>query len=262
MLETMSSSVALRWEDLTWPEIPDVLGACGQAVLLPLGATEQHGPHLGTGVDSCIATHVCAAVSARLRVPLLPTVSYGCSHGHSKHWPGTLSLSPRTLIAVLSEIGEWLHASGVRRLFFVSAHVTNAAPMRCALEELRSRFDDLMVAAISTPDISLRVRAVFDADALDWHANAAETSLLMVLSPPAVRPHLLATGDDPDRTTGLQFAHPVHHTSRNGTTGFPSQASENAGQELFGWMVDDLCTRVQAGLSENPPLTARSKPIL
>jgi creatinine amidohydrolase len=157
---------------------------------------------------------------------------------------------------MLSEIGDWLHASGVRRLFFINSHVTNHAPVRCALEELRARHEDLMVALISTPDISPRVRAAFDADASDWHANAAETSLMMHLFPEIVRPDQLANADDPDRTVGLQFAHPVNRTSANGTTGSPSLASAAAGKELFEWMVEDLSERVARGLTENPPLPA------
>ncbi len=251
----MSSSPVL-WSELTWPEIPGVLAACGNAILFPVGATEQHGPHLGTGVDTAIAEAVCLGVSARLRVPVLPALAYGCSHGHSQKWPGTLSLSPRTLIRVLSELGDWLHASGVRRLFFISAHVTNQAPVRCALEELRARHEDLMVALIPTPDISPRVRAVFDADAADWHANAAETSLMLHLLPSLVRPEAVPVADDPDRTGGLQFAHPVNRTSRNGTTGHPSRASASDGADLFEWMVADLSERVSRGLTETPPLTA------
>lgn len=244
------------WEDLTWPEIPEVLRSCGSAVLFPIGATEQHGPHLGTGVDTAIVQAVCREVSARTRVPVLPQLAYGCSLGHSQRWPGTLSLSPRTLIAVLSETGDWLHASGVRRLFLINSHVTNSAPVRCALEELRARHDDLMVAVISTPDISPRIRAAFDADGADWHANAAESSLMLHLSPGMARPELFATSDDPDRTEGLEFAHPVNRTSANGTTGRPSQASEADGQQLFEWMVEDLTLRVRTGLTETPPISA------
>ncbi len=252
----MSSSAPILWEELTWPEVPAVLSACGGAVLFPIGATEQHGPHLGTGVDTEIARAVCLGVSAITGVPVLPPLAYGCSLGHSQRWPGTLSLGPRTLIAVLSDLGDWLHASGVRRLFFISSHVTNYAPVRCALEELRARHDDLMVALVPTPDISPRVRAAFDADAADWHANAAECSLMLHLRPPMARPDLFATSGDPDRTAGLQFAHPVNRTSLNGTTGDPSRASQADGVRLFGWMVEDLAARVRAGIGENPPLSA------
>ena len=250
----MMSSEPVRWEELAWPEIPAALEACNHAVLFPVAATEQHGPHLATGVDTAIARAVCEAVSARTRVPVLPALPVGCSLGHSRRWPGTLSLSPRTLIAALSEIGDWLVGSGVRRLVFINSHVTNHAPVRCALEELRARHDGLMVALISTLDISPRVRAEFDRDAADWHANAAEASLMLHLCPGLVRPDLFASGDDPDRTPGLQFAHPVNRTSLNGTTGTPSEASAEAGARLFSWMVEDLAGRVSAGLAETPPL--------
>lgn len=250
----MSNSAPILWEDLTWPEIPLVLAACGEAVLFPTGATEQHGPHLGTGVDTEIAVSVCREVSARTGVPVLPPLAFGCSLGHSQRWPGTISLSPRTLIAVLSEAGDWLHASGVRRLFFVNAHVTNFAPLRCALEELRSRHEDLMVSLIQTPDISPRIRAAFDRDGSDWHANAAESSLILSLRPAMARPELFASADDPDRTAGCEFAHPVNHTSTNGVTGFPSQASKEEGEMLFQNMVEDLTRRIQSGVRESPPL--------
>lgn len=255
------SSKPVLWSELPWTEIPSALEESRHAVLIPLGATEQHGPHLGTGVDTGIAKAVCHAVSARLKVPVLPPLPYGSSQGHSQRWPGTVSLSPRTLIAVLSELGDWLAASGVRRLFFVSAHVTNFAPARCALEELRARHDDLMVAVISTPEISPRVREAFCADADDWHANAAETSLMLFLHPGMARPEAIRSADDPDRTIGLEFSHPVNRTSRNGVTGSPSRSSSEQGRQLFEWMVDDLSDRVSAGLAESPPLAAAWRPL-
>jgi creatinine amidohydrolase len=74
-------------------------------------------------------------------------------------------------------------------------------------------------------------------------------------APHAVRPDRIAAADDPDRTGGLLFSHPVNHTSRNGVTGAPSQASRQAGARLFAWMVEDLTARVRAGLTEAPPLS-------
>lgn len=246
----------LSWADLTWPEIADRIAAGRDAVLLPCGATEQHGPHLGTGMDTALATDVCAAVSAATGVPVLPALAYGCSLGHSHRWPGTLALSPQTLIALVTDIGDWLFAAGIRRLFLVNSHVTNAAPLRCALEILRSRHDGFMVAVINTAEASPRVRAAFFADAADWHANQAETALMLARAPGLVRPDLVKTADDPDRTAGLVFAHPVNATSANGVTGTPSKATVAQGQKLFGWIVADLTQAVRRALREQPPLKA------
>lgn len=246
----------VSWSRLTWEEIGRLPAEGMDAAILPVGATEQHGPHLGAGMDSALAARLCAAVSGRTGVPVLPLLPYGCSLGHSRRWPGTLSLSPQTLIAVVTEIGDWLQASGFRRLFLVNAHVTNAAPLRCALEVLRSRRDGLMVALVNTAVLSPRVRRAFCADAGDWHANSAETGLMMALEPGCVRRRTIAAADDPDRTAGLVFSHPVNRTSRNGVTGRPSLATAADGRRLFGWMVDDLSALVLRGLREKPPLAA------
>jgi creatinine amidohydrolase len=244
----------LDWNHLTWPEIAALPAAGMDAVMLPCGATEQHGPHLGTGMDTSLASHVCAAVSAATGVPVLPALSYGCSLGHSHRWPGTLALQPQTLIALLTDIGDWLFHAGFRRLFLVNSHVTNAAPLRCALEILRSRHDGFMVAVLNTAEVSPRVKKAFFDDAADWHANHAETALMLALEPNLVRPSLLATSDDPDRTAGLVFAHPVNRTSANGVTGTPSRATAAQGRRLFRWIVADLSKTVRRALREKPPL--------
>ena len=244
----------LLWSDRTWEEIPGDLAGAAQAALLPIGATEQHGPHLGCGMDFVLADHLCRAVSARTGVPMLPTLPYGCSLGHSRRWPGTIALDPLLMTDLVRQIGEQAHHSGVRRLFLVNAHVTNAAPLRCALELLRAAHDDLMVALINTATVSERVRAAHFLDAEDWHANRAETALMQAVAPALVREDRIAQADDPDRTGGLVFAHPVNRTSRNGVTGTPSQASAAEGAELFAWMVEDLTALVRRGLTETPPL--------
>jgi creatinine amidohydrolase len=244
----------MMWSEHTWAELPERLEAVGRSAILPVGAIEQHGPQLGCGVDAVLADKLCAAVSARTEVPMLATLPYGCSLGHSRRWPGTLALQPITLIELVKEIGDWAYHGGVRRLFIVNTHVTNAAPLRCALEMLRAEHDDMMVALFNSATLSQRLRKVHFADGDDWHANDAETSLMLAIAPEMVRPELVKTSDDPDRTEALVFAHPVNRTSLNGVTGTPSRASAENGRVWFEWMVEDLSALIRRGMAENPPL--------
>lgn len=244
----------MLWSERTWAELPNDLEAAGHAAILPVGATEQHGPHMGTGMDAVLADLLCKAVSERTKVPMLPTMFYGCSIGHSRRWPGTIALQPITLINLIKDIGDWAYHSGVRRLFMVNTHVTNAAPLRCALEMLRAEHDDMMVALMNSATVSKRVREFHFADGDDWHANDAETALMLARAPEMVRPDVQMKADDPDRTDGLVFAHPVNRTSLNGVTGTPSRATAENGNVWFDWMVEDLSALILKGLKENPPL--------
>jgi creatinine amidohydrolase len=242
--------------ELAWPQIPAALAAVNGAAILPVGATEQHGPQLGCGMDFVLADKLCRKVSAETGVPMLPTMPYGCSLGHSRRWPGTIALDPQVMTSLVTQIGAWAYHSGVRRLFIVNTHVTNFAPLRCALENLRATFDDMMVSIVNTGQMTPRVRAVHFSDGEDWHANDAETSLMLAVAPEIVREDQIATADDPDRTEGLVFSHPVNRTSRNGVTGYPSRATREKGEALFQMMVEDLSEMVSRGIKETPPLDA------
>jgi creatinine amidohydrolase len=244
----------MLWADKAWPEIPGVLSAADGAAILPVGATEQHGPQLGCGMDFVLADKLCRTVSEVTGVPMLPTMPYGCSIGHSKRWPGTIALDPGVMTALVTQIGTWAYFSGVRRLFIVNTHVTNAAPLRCALELLRAEHDDLMVALFNSATVSARVREFHFADAEDWHANDAETSLMLAIAPNMVRSDLVDDADDADRTGSCVFAHPVNRTSRNGVTGRPSRATAEKGRHWFDWMVEDLSALIKRGMVETPPL--------
>ena len=247
--------MAIReWQQLTWTEIRELREGGIISAVLPVGATEQHGPHLGCGVDSAIATRVCRAAIDSCAALLLPTLPYGCSIGHSQRWPGTLALQPKTLIDLVYDIGHWLYTSGFKKLFIVNGHVTNHAPLRCALEMLRAQHDNFHIALINTPEISERVKKAHTHDASDWHANEAETSLMMACTPELVRAQFIGESDDPDRTEQCVFAHPVNRTSKNGVTGKPSAASTERGEALFRMMVEDLREIFQRGVSEKAPL--------
>lgn len=239
---------------MTWEEVTNAVKSGIQTAILPVGATEQHGPHLGCGMDSSIAHTLCLDAAKISPVLLLPTLPYGCSIGHSKRWPGTIALNPKTLIDVICDIGDWVQSSGIRRLILVNGHVTNEAPLRCALEMLRSKHDGFMVAIANTAQLSKRVKDAHFEDANDWHANNAETALMMALHPEMVREDKLLEADDPDRTTGCVFSHPVNRTSTNGVTGKPSDATKAKGAELYQWMLSDLVELLLKADQEEPPL--------
>jgi creatinine amidohydrolase len=252
---TQAKPQDMHWAHATWDEMPKMIAAARDSAILPIGATEQHGPHMGCGMDYVLADILCRAVAAKVGVPMLPTMPYGCSVGHSHRWPGTIALSPVTLINLIKDMGDWAYHSGIRRLFIVNTHVTNAAPLRCALEMLRSEHDDMMVAVFNSATISARVRDFHFADGDDWHANDAETSLMLAMAPHMVRAEKLDMADDPDRTDGLVFAHPVNRTSLNGVTGQPSAATAEKGAQWFDWMVEDLSALIAKGMQETPPLS-------
>lgn len=240
-------------EKMPWPDVAETLKQL-PAAILPIGATEQHGPHMGCGMDAVLADKLCKAVSKETGVMMMPTLPYGCSIGHSQRWPGTIAIQPATLIDLIKQMGDWAYHSGVRKLFIINTHVTNAAPLRCALEMLRAEHDDLMVTVINSASISERVKEFHFADADDWHANDAETSLMLSVAPEMVMDDRINDADDPDRTDGLVFAHPVNRTSKNGVTGKPSLATKEKGEQAFQWMVEDLSELIQNGLQEEPPL--------
>jgi len=240
--------------NMTWEEVAAAVRSGVETAVLPVGATEQHGPHMGCGMDTAIADRLCRDVANEVPVILLPTLPYGCSTGHSKRWPGTLALNPKTMIDLVSDLGDWIVSSGIRRLVMVNGHVTNAAPLRCALEILRARHDGFMVSLVNTAQISERVRTAHHADAEDWHANDAETALMLALSPELVRLRKLHSVDDPDRTGGCVFSHPVNRTSTNGVTGTPSTASAEKGGQLYRWMREDLSDLLRRAIKEEAPL--------
>lgn len=117
-------------ENLAWPEIATLREQNGGLLLLPLGATEQHGPHLPVGMDTLLAEAVCHAASERTGVPVMSAIRYTVSQGHTPKWPGTFSLSHETFIAALRDIAAWAVATGWKRLLLINSHFGNDAGTR------------------------------------------------------------------------------------------------------------------------------------
>lgn len=249
----MDSTTPVRWDQLSWHQIAALRDGGTDMVILPVGATEQHGPHLPTGVDSLSAQAVAEGVSARTGIPLLPLLPYGCSLGHSAKWPGTLSLRPETLSRMVFEIAQWVQASGFGRMLILNGHVTNWAPLRCALENIRADLPGMRIALRSLWEVSPAVNQLYQYDGgHNWHANDAETSLMLHLRPDLV--DMARACDEPDRSNCCFFSYTVDKESHSGVVGQPSKADPEFGRRVLDGCVEALSAQLRKALTENTPL--------
>ncbi|WP_432564237.1 creatininase family protein [Kineococcus sp. SYSU DK003] len=188
----------VQWELLTSPEVPGVVAATGAAIV-PVGATEQHGPHLGLNVDAAIAHHVALGVSALTGVPVVPPVVYGVSGSHGG-LPGTLTVRPETMVMLLEDVLESLYANGVRQFVLLNAHTWNAGPMEVAADKLRVRHDDVRVRCIfyvtAYPGSQVDGRVTYGRGLM--HANYFETSLMLHIDPQVVHMDRAVSLEDRD----------------------------------------------------------------
>ncbi len=250
-----------NWAELTADEIGALAGP-GAVGLVPVGATEQHGPHLPTGTDTIIATALCAAASAATGAIVLPPIVVGCSYGHGTGLPGTLSLSPAQLAATVRQWAEWAATSNLTRLLFVNAHAGNEAGLSTGTDHLRLHRPDLRVGFVTWWNLSDDLRREMLADGPDAHANQAETSLMRVIAPDLVRLERLADADDEDRTAGLVFRYTAPALSANGVTGRPSASSPQQGAALRSRIIAALTDLVERGRAEEPPFDLPDPPPL
>ncbi len=250
-----AGSAPLFLDTLAWPEVAELQQKNGGLLLVPLGATEQHGPHLPIQTDTLLATAACAQASAKTGVPVAPPLAYTVSAGHTAKWPGTFSVLHETFLSTLRQLAAWAAATGWRRLLFINAHFGNDATLRAAVDQIRlAHLDGLLVGARNTYALTPKIWQTFISDAADLHANRAETSLLLHLAPELVHLDRLRAADDPDRTATSVFSYPVAQTSLNGVTGQPSAASREEGASLFLQIGDALAEIVERAKTDGPPL--------
>jgi creatinine amidohydrolase len=177
----------VRWEELTWPEARDAATALN-AVIIPVGAIEQHGPHLPLAVDTQICEAAALGVSALTGVPIVPPLSYGVSASHGD-FGGTIALRPETMISLVEDIIDSLYERGIRQFILLNGHIWNSGALDVSAEKLRVRHRDARVRSLAYvtmypgPEVNGRVRF---GRAL-MHANYFETSVMLYLYPELVR---------------------------------------------------------------------------
>ena len=242
------------WAELSSTQLAERFSADPDTVvLIPVGAIEQHGPHLPVGTDTIVAAALADAAAGDIAL-VLPPLAFGASQFHGTELAGTIAYSGEDTAAAALRVAAACTESGARRVLFVNGHVGNAAPLWIACDNFRRRFPGSGVGVMQWWDLNPDIARRATADAADWHANAAETSLMLVLRPELVDVDQMRTADDPDRTAGVVFRYPVQHVSTNGVTGHPSRATKAFGLELWNDVLAAARDTVARAHDEVPPL--------
>jgi creatinine amidohydrolase len=217
--------------------------APGALAVLPVGATEQHGPHLPLGTDFLIVEHLAHAAAQEARadfdVLVAPTFQTGSSHHHLP-FGGTISLSTERYYGALRDMTETLIQSGFRRVFIVNGHGGNHELIQLVVRDLALRHP-CNLAAASYWDLarqSLAERAPDLRERLPGHAGVFETSLILALHPELVaKPLPRRSAEELARTAmpAVPFRAERHGfwESIDGFTDSPDQASAERGQHLL-----------------------------
>ncbi|WP_035990257.1 creatininase family protein [Leptolyngbya sp. KIOST-1] len=240
---------------LTWTEIEAMPDRENVVIVQPMGAIEQHGPHLPLAVDSAICTTVLGRALDRLdlAVPVysLPPLYYGKSNEHW-HFPGTITLSAETLLRVLHDVAESIYRAGFRKLVLLNAHGGQPQVLEIAARDLHLAHPDLMVFPLfvwAVPNCAGEVLTEKELE-LGIHAGDAETSLMLSILPEQVRmdqaqtefPQGLPTDSWLTMEGALPFAWVTRDLSASGVLGDPTVATAAKGDRLLesltqGWVT-------------------------
>jgi creatinine amidohydrolase len=237
-------------ERLAQPEAARLITASGTAVVFA-GSVEQHGGHLPLGTDAFAAQSIAERVAARLGTVAISLGPVGVAHYHLA-WPGTLSLSPATLMAVFGDVCGGLAAAGARRIVSVNWHEGNSATLRLAADQSQVRHGVQVVMA----EAHVITHTLFPDEMEFTHAGSMETAAVLAFDPALV--HLERATPASDRPAG-EAAHalfrrpdvyPVmrdfHQVADTGWYGRPERATAERAEEIAEAVADHVVDQVRA----------------
>ncbi|MBI3121770.1 MAG: creatininase family protein [candidate division NC10 bacterium] len=230
--------------ELTKDEFAAAMQA-GRWLLLPFGAVEQHGPHLPLGTDLFYAEHLCAAVAERIHGLVAPPLPYGVCRT-MRNFPGTISLAPATLGAVVREVVAEYIRHGGRKFALITGHAEPAQmeAMREAVLPLVNADAGLVVLTIGPYDFLDPIRREADLVSKDGHAGSIETSEMLVVAEEAVRMDRLPKVTRPRLSRFRVLANPETEYPA-GVRGDTSKVSRELGERAIRHVVSEIATLLE-----------------
>ena len=235
---------------LSWTDIAALPDKANTVIVLPVGAIEQHGPHLPCSVDSVISSGVLGRalekLPAEIRAFGMAPITYGKSDEHL-HFPGTMTLTGPTLLAVVTEIGESVYRAGFRKLLLANGHGGQPQVLEMAARELRLRHGDFVIVPYHVsrlPNASGKYVSEQEKK-LAMHAGHSETALMLALAPDTVhmdRAQPNMPPPFPSRILSTDGRPACAWTARDfgpsGVIGDPTGATTEQGNEILETLSD------------------------
>jgi len=248
----MAEHDGIHLANLTKDEFAAAMQA-GRWILLPFGAVEQHGPHLPLGTDLYYAEHVCTAVARRIGGLVAPAFPYGVCRT-MRNLPGTISLAPATLQAVVREIVTEYVRHGGRKFALITGHAEPAQmeAVREAVLPLVNADPGLVLLTIGPYDFLDPIRRGAELVGKDGHAGSIETSEMLVVAEELVRTDRIPKVTRPRLSRFRVLAHPETEYP-TGVRGDTSKVSRALGEQAVRHVVSeivDLLGRMDRGGTE------------
>ncbi len=238
----------VKMENMTWQEFAKKKD---DAIILPIGATEQHGPHLPTCVDSVLAREFAYRIAEKINGVVAPTISYGYKSkplsGGGPLFPGTIDLNGATLQTLVMDIIDEFVRDGFTKIFLFSAHFENEAFVIEAMDLCSAKYGDKVKLLLTnwwdpmSPDVIDKVfdEVPFPGWALE-HAAVTETSLMMYFAPELVREDKIL--DTENASPATYFRYPIEKDIVPETGILASAKSSSATRGKM--IVDDVIPNV------------------
>ncbi len=241
-------------DELAWTEYRRRVIEKHEPVLIPLGALEQHGPHMSMNPDVIIPTAISVAVAQNINALVAPPFAYGAKSqqksGGGNHLCGTTSLDGHTLSLTLKDILKEFGRHGVRRIAVINGHYENlpfaTEGVELAIQELKwAGIEDFRVIVISYWDFVTQdtIGKVFPDDFTGWdveHGGILETSLMLHLKPDLVDMSLAPVQSPARFPSYTVFPPPPDWTPPSGCLSSPAAATAQKGQLLFDVTVEGI----------------------
>jgi creatinine amidohydrolase len=229
-------------EEMTWQEVAEAARA-NKPVVLSMGSTEQHGPHLPLNTDVLIPIAIATEASSLVDLVIAPPIHFGAMSrplsGGGESFPGTLSLRANTLITTTHEVLSGLARAGFRRICLQNWHYENAAYLWEACDLASARFPDLRMLIVEDPFPKLtddQLAEIFPKGFPGWdveHASIIETSLMYVIRPDLVRREKIADDEAERHPAWDVVPAPPQFIPKSGVLWHPTEASEEIGRKVL-----------------------------
>jgi creatinine amidohydrolase len=245
--------------DMSWPEVEEVLKK-PNAVLIPIGSVEQHGPHLPLSVDSRCAIYIAEQAALKVTAEhqiavLVAPALYYTDVVTFKSFPGTVGVSIDTETRVIGDISRGFIEQGFKNIVFVNGHMGNVVPIQSALRQLSAEYPDAGLYAVNWWDLGFKVIPKVRKSTIGLHADELETSVSLVIQPENVQMDK-AVKELPSYSLSEKWVYPdfygvkrVFFHSRKkspkrstgaGVMGDPTLASRETGEKIIKAVVSDL----------------------